>query len=592
MTVKVKRTKLRISLRDIKDEVTQIRKLHPKLKDDSAFVYWFLQAHLSDSEEASLNALTGVSGDKNMDAILPDEKAHQVHLVQGKFRESLGHSEKRNDVLAFAGLANYPTEDKKTLESFYKKLDPLVREKFEELLKLVKQKGYQLKLYYVTTGKCSRTVIDEAKREVRQANPSMDFTFLDGAQVITMFKDYMEGVAPAVPVLPLKILSEGAVQSDGIIHRVDPVKKIDSWVFSMSAHEVGKMFDKTGIKLFARNVRGFLGNTDINDSMLDTIKHEPENFWYFNNGVTIVCDNVKRVTEGGQDLLYVDRPQIINGQQTTRTLNDASPTDGSVLVKVIKIPRHAGDDEQYDKLVNSIVRATNWQNHINPSDLVSNDYIQVLIQRGLRKLGYQYIRKKMSKGEAKRDLHSQVYFQIDKREMAQAVGATLFDPVVVRKGREGLFEDPYYKSIFSSKSMPYYLSRYWLMRDIQYISRGVPNRAYPKWLVLNYAWKALSPTIADGNYELKFRYINEQNDKMMLRDVYQVIEIIFRAAVSFYRTERGTGKKAKDISTFFQQTKLDQRFESYMNSRYNKYIKKLSVSLSKLRTELSAYEIS
>jgi len=37
-----------------------------------------------------------------------------------------------------------------------------------------------------------------------------------------------------------------------------------------------------------------------------------------------------------------------------------------VLVRVIKIPRNEGDYDEYDDLVSSIVRATNWQNAIRP----------------------------------------------------------------------------------------------------------------------------------------------------------------------------------------------------------------------------------
>jgi hypothetical protein len=573
-----------------------VRKNHPKLKDDSAFVFWFLQAFVSDSEKESLDAVTGVSGDKNMDAILLDEKGGQTgqaHIIQGKFRESLSHNEKRNDVLSFAHLSSYPWEDKRTLGSFYAKLDPLVKDKFEALVKKVgKKNGYDLKMYYITTGKCSKSIIDEAKWTVRQTEGNVDFFFLDGHHILTIFKDYLEGVAPAVPVLPLRIMSEGPVQTDGIIHRIDPVKNIESWVFSMSAKDVGEMYAKTGVRLFARNVRGYLGkNTEINEAIGDTIEHEPENFWYYNNGITIVCDDVRRETQGGQDFLYVDKPQIINGQQTTRTLDGASPTDGSVLVKVIKITRHPGDDEEYDKLVNSIVRATNWQNHIVASDLVSNDYIQVIIERSLRKLGYQYIRKKMTKSEAKRLFHSQVYFQIDKRELAQAVAATMFDPALVRGGREGLFEDPYYKSIFSSKSMSYYLSRYWLMKDIQYVSRGIPSRAYPKWVVLNFSWKLLSPIIGSGQGERRFRYANEQDDPRILRKLYRITDRIFTAALAFFREERGRGKAARDISTFFQLTKLDQRFAEYWDSPKNRYKKKVERALNEFREALERYEL-
>ena len=94
-----------VSLEDIRDEIPQIRRTYPKLKDDSAFVLWFLRAFLADSEEAAFNALTGASEDKEIDAILVDQGARLVHLVQGKYRSSLGgHAEKRNDVLALADL--------------------------------------------------------------------------------------------------------------------------------------------------------------------------------------------------------------------------------------------------------------------------------------------------------------------------------------------------------------------------------------------------------------------------------------------------------------------------------------------------------
>ena len=38
--------KIKVSIGEIKDEINQIRKTYPKLKDDSAFVLWFLRAYL------------------------------------------------------------------------------------------------------------------------------------------------------------------------------------------------------------------------------------------------------------------------------------------------------------------------------------------------------------------------------------------------------------------------------------------------------------------------------------------------------------------------------------------------------------------
>ena len=101
------------SIRDIQDEIKQLRKINSKLKDDSAFVLWFLQAFLVDYGGNCAAGYHGESRDKNIDAIHIDDKARQVHVIQGKFRQSLGHhNEKRNEVIGFADLGNLPWEHK------------------------------------------------------------------------------------------------------------------------------------------------------------------------------------------------------------------------------------------------------------------------------------------------------------------------------------------------------------------------------------------------------------------------------------------------------------------------------------------------
>lgn len=585
--------KSKISIREIKDEINQIRRAYPNLKDDSAFVLWFMRAYLADSEEVARKALTGGTGDKGIDAILIDERAKQVNIIQGKFHFSLGEfSEKRNDILSFVDLCTLPWEKRDALKSFYSQLDPLVRQKFEESVHHVRRNNYEMRLYYVTTGRCSNTICQEAEERGRYAEGPVEIFIFEHNQVVTIFKDYLEGVAPAVPTLLLKIASEASIQTEGVIHRFDPLKQIESWVFSMSAKDVGEMYKKTGIRLFARNVRGYLGeNNDINKAMAQTIKNEPQNFWYYNNGVTIVCDEAKREIQGGQDFLRAERPQVINGQQTTRTLNDVSSNRGSVLVRVIKIPRISGDDDEYDDLVSEIVRATNWQNAIKPSDLISNDHIQVFLERELRKRGYQYLRKRQTKSEARLMFGSQGFYQIKKDELAQAIAACEFDPSLVRKGKEGLFDERYYRSIFGSRSISNYLSRYWLMRQVQSTAYGYPERAYAKWLVLNFAWKKLSQDIGYGHAEQRFRYACEYYHDA-LTPLKQTLEGMFRGALTFYRLRRGKGEEARDVSTFFQLTKLDRGFEKFWNSSKNPYHKKVENKMRKFRMALRNVEIT
>ena len=585
--------KVKVSIDAIKSEIDQIRRTYPKLKDDSAFVLWFMRAFLADSEDVAFKSLTGRTGDKGVDAIMIDERARQGHIVQGKFHRSLGeHNEKRSDVLAFADLATLPWDEKEALNVFYSNLDPLVRTKFEELIHRIKRNSYELHIYYVTTGRCASTIRDEARQRAHQSEGQVRISILDAPQVATIFKDYLEGVAPAVPTLTLKIASEGAVRSEGAIHRFDPEKRIESWVFSMSAKDVGAMYAKAGIRLFARNVRGYLGHSNkINEAMTHTVEKEPHNFWYYNNGVTIVCDGAKREIQGSQDVLLVEKPQVINGQQTTRTLLGAWSDRASVLVRVIKIPRNTGDQDEYDDLVSSIVRATNWQNAIKPSDLISNDHIQVFLERELRKRGYQYLRKRQTKAEARGMVGTHGYFQIKKDELAQAIAACQFDPVLVRMGKEGLFDDRFYRSIFGSRSIAFYLSRYWLMRQVQWAARGYPQRAYAKWLVLHSAWNMLSRDIGSGQSEQRFRHVCEQPLDVVLAPLRGVLAGIFKAALAFYRLERGRGEEAKDVSSFFRLSKLDQGFDRFWHSAKNRHRKTVEKRLRRFKQSLNNVEI-
>lgn len=584
----------KISLKDIKDEVGQIKRRYPAFAEDAAFAFLFLKSYLVETDDEAKKALTGISGDKSVDAVFIDERQKQVNIIQSKFHHSEGYREKRNDVLALSDLINVIWGDRKAIEAFYNEIDPLVRKKFEELIPRVRKNNYALKLFYVTTGTCSDTITTDAEDRIRNAAGDTEIKIIDFKCLLTVYKDYIEDVAPHVPSLKLRIASEGAIKHEGIIRRFDPARHIETWVFSMSGKDVGELYSKVGDKLFARNIRGYQGKTDINNSISLTIRNEPHNFWYYNNGVTIVCDRAKEEKEHGEDVLIVENGQVINGQQTTRTLHDIVSSGTNVLVKVIRIPRMEGNGQEYDKLVNSVVRATNWQNHIESSDLISNDYNQIALERELRKVGYQYIRKSMTKSEARR-IYGQGYIQIDKRDMAQSVAACLYDPSTLRKiGKNGLFEDPYYDTIFGTLSLPFYLSKYILTKYSKYAASGYPERAYAKWLVIHFAWKMLSNEIGSGLGERRFRSLWEYNNyegHKASRALLHALEDMYRAALTFYRAKRGKGEEAKDVSTFFLLSGLHNDFDRFWISAKNPYRGRVAENIKKFRKALLEVEL-
>ena len=212
-------------------------------------------------------------------------------------------------------------------------MDPYLKKIIKEAIDCIKIKEYELKLFYLTTGRCSKSLMNEA---CKIAKP-IELSISDGNELIKIYKDYIDGVAPGVSKLTLKVASEGAHNTAPILQRYDPVKKIDSYIFTMNAKDVGDMYSQAGDRLFARNIRGYLGaDTKINKSMTNTVEEDPHSFWYFNNGVTIVCDKVNIESQGRKEVLIVEKPQVINGQQTTRTLHNKYSDKASVLLKLFK----------------------------------------------------------------------------------------------------------------------------------------------------------------------------------------------------------------------------------------------------------------
>jgi hypothetical protein len=549
------------TLEELNAQLDDFRARFRDFSRDQLFVLWFLRAYLVDDDDLAARAVTGGPGDRGVDGVFIDDRSRGVFIVQGKLRERvMASAEGRSDVISFAQLAGPLLGSRDEFESLCDGIDPAVEDLLAEARERIKRRNYELHLYYVTLGRCSSALRREADDLARPA----DMFVLDGNQVMGALEDYLDGVAPPVRELKLPIESGGRSRASGESRRFDPDSEIESWVFSMAGNEVGEMFEQAGIRLFARNIRGFLGKTQINKAMESTLEERSRFFWYFNNGVTIVCDAARKVSEGGRDVLLVENPQVINGQQTTRVLHTRrdQARRASVLMRVIRVPRGTdGSTRRFDELVSSIVEATNWQNAIKASDLMANDRQQVLIEREFRKLGYQYLRKRQTKAEARRAARAQYRHIIKKDELAQAVAACEMDPAIVRRGKEGLFEDRYYGTVFGSSSATDYLNRYWLMRHVGRAAWGYPDRAYAKWLVLHFVWDALGSEI--NRRGEKFRRASEWSNWDVLGPLERCINSSFMAALHFYRDNRGRGLTAADISTFFQRTDLQTQFKSF-----------------------------
>ncbi|MEZ7764761.1 AIPR family protein [Gemella sp. 27098_8_92] len=143
---------------------------------------------------------------------------------------------------------------------------------------------------------------------------------------------------------------------------------------------------------FEANVRDYQGHNSVNSCIAGTLEgDEAEDFWWLNNGVTILSTDIKLITNKS---LQVVNPQIVNGLQTSREIynyfskrSDKHYEDNrTILVRVIQ--------PKSEKSRDNIIFSTNNQTSIPKSSLRVTDTIHLQIEMYFKNRGLYYDRRK------------------------------------------------------------------------------------------------------------------------------------------------------------------------------------------------------
>lgn len=225
---------------------------------------------------------------------------------------------------------------------------------------------------------------------------------------------------------------------------------------------------KLDASLFEANVRDYEGATGVNESIQGTLEREDRevDFWWLNNGVTIVADRVQLAGK----LMQLESPQVVNGLQTSHEIYKRGARgefveQRSVLVKIIQV----GNDSVRDR----IIRATNSQTALGPSALRATDKVQRQIEEYLQGRGYFYERRKNYYHNRSIPLDKLVSVE----QLAQAVMSTLVQvPHLARGEVSRLFEPDVYDLIFNEDlPIEMYGTAISLLRHCETFLRGHPK---------------------------------------------------------------------------------------------------------------------
>lgn len=316
--------------------------------------------------------------DGGIDAIYYHDTNKTLYLVQAKFRE--GAQFNQDDAIKFRNGVE------QLLAQNYKNFNLNVRNRDSELDRIFDEADHiQLVIAYIGTG-VSQHAID-ALKQLTEDKEHHEF-----ARLKQEVEEY-GGEKTQEDLL--------AEQSVGTVNDTLSLKKLqhlhevstDTYIGVALVSDLVSLHKKHEKALYERNIRYFLGTrlSDVNKSIQNTLRTAPGQFFYLNNGITVLADEIDQ-PRGSRNVkkLRLRGLSVINGAQTISSsaafvANNPSCdiSEAKVLVTIIKAKPN-GDFAQ------SVTRARNHQNPVSTGNFASLDPIQERLRRELAYLGVTY----------------------------------------------------------------------------------------------------------------------------------------------------------------------------------------------------------
>lgn len=169
-----------------------------------------------------------------------------------------------------------------------------------------------------------------------------------------------------------------------------PNKNWKAYSTAIQISDIAELYKKFQTDLFSANIRDYLGSrkseSNINYGIKRTIEKEPENFWIYNNGMTILTQSFKiNTNKSGKLIIKCKGLSIVNGAQTTGAVGSIEKIpDSKALVQV----RFIAVSDLSNELIENIIRFNNSQNQMEVADFRSNDKIQTRLRKEFEAIPY------------------------------------------------------------------------------------------------------------------------------------------------------------------------------------------------------------
>ncbi len=330
----------------------------------------------------SAGAVTDDTGDNGIDAIHYDEANKRLYLIQSKWIKDGSGEPDNGDVKKFvSGVRDIFNQD---FDRFNAKIH--ARKASVNVALNDPATRYDVVIVYTGSNRLalpSQRDFDDLAAEMNDVSEVLTVTTLNQGE---LHKSLTAGISGEPINLQVVLRAWG--------RKEEPHEALYG---QLTAEQIVDWWTKYRSRLFARNLRSVLGETDVNAEMRQTLEKRPAEFWYFNNGITIVTKKTTKAMAGGASTdfgtFHCEDVSVVNGAQTVGTIGKFGENNLAGVQNVV-IPLRIivrGDNLEFGE---EVTRTNNRQNRIENRDFVALDPEQGRIRTELAidEIDYQLIR--------------------------------------------------------------------------------------------------------------------------------------------------------------------------------------------------------
>lgn len=263
------------------------------------------------SSQDAVDCLVDGFRDEGIDAIAVAESGTRVWLIQSKWSDKGNASFGKGDALKFGhGLELLDSEKFSYFNSRVQARADLIRSAWYG--------ATQATLVVATMGNAPLstevTTYFEYLRGKYDAEPNfLDYEAWNSRRIMQIVRE--DNAPPSIEI---------AAPFDQWMHLAEP---FEAYQGRVSASDVSAWYEAYGDLLFEQNIRKSLGLTRVNQALIETLKTNPQDFWYFNNGITVLCQSTVR--RGFSRAAYgpievtMTGASVVNGAQTVTAIHTA-----------------------------------------------------------------------------------------------------------------------------------------------------------------------------------------------------------------------------------------------------------------------------